>query len=687
MNRYTVVVNSEVSATTRAALEVLDEQRTTRVSSFASRAELIAEAEGGFNVAVVGGVTYRRQDGLALPALSNWRPLDNVLDLRHCGSTSDIAGNFAGIFEQAAEDAALNGWDFRVSRTPDGSPHEFQFIDHTLAGDLRIAFDRSALLMPKTNFQHFASDGTTGPFTITAWPYNAATEGNLSCMVVNGSTETKLSEGVDFTVAGNVVTMTDAFAPGRTIVFSSRKDALGFRSTAGNGRKLILTGDINIDMSRIGYCAASASGSGLTTTNVDHITAERIWIKSPAGYGAASLSKRGDSGFVPLNFKSCHVDMIHCEGMNDLAVYATGGSSAGATDDGGGLYIGNIFAKRCATGLKYVRGGEQATIGALHLLECGTGYLSGETDGLLTGQGVHIQSINAVKLGRRAVDIRASRQGGVHIGAVSVRDIGFMPDGVTATSGPAGVYLEGVAGVQVDYLDVRQRDWGASADAAAIKVAGNDNYGNRVLGGWVQGLPRGIQETGATTNDVGNSYCLTMKDIATPIDTAGALQTHYDLILLTTSGLTITQSRINSQFFASQNGTSALVLTGAVGSPTYTYSMQNLVYRRLGDYTEFSCNVQAVIAHAETAKSLRVSLPAADFTISETFALPVTVGRIQGITVPDNRGIFGEMAPSSNTARFYYYPTDGSAAVLITSDHVTTGATVRIEISGVIPVV
>lgn len=664
----------------------IDAKAEAAPRAFANRDELVSSPGDTFQIAEAEGVLYRRSPGLALPGLNNWRPLNDTLDIRHVGSVSELSSDFVGRFMQAANDAADNGWTLNVSRKADGTPYEYRFIDHTLSGDLRIQFDRNALFIPAPNFQHFPTNGSQGPFKITAWPYSAASDGVLSGMLVDGVTETKFVQGTHFTVSGDEVTLTAVPSPTSTFVAVARKDALQFRSSLGAGRKLILSGDLSIDLSRIGYAIASASGSGLTLTNIDHWAVERLWVSSPSGYGSAALDRRGDSAFVPLGFKTGYANRIHAEGMNDLAVYATGGASSGHEDDPQSLYIGSIHAKRCSAGMKYVRQGEQAYIGSIHLVECGTGYLSGLTDGIPTGQGVHIGSINAIRLGRRALDVRGMPQGGLHVNAISVRDIGYLPDGLTAEDAPAAIYMQGAAGIQVDYLDVRQRDWTAPAGTAAVQMASSGNFGNRVLGGWVSGLAAGVRETGATTNDVGNSFTMTMKDVATPIDSAGAMQTHYDLIVLTEVAGAVTQKRVNNLWSERLTGTPTLMLAGATNSPVYSYTLQTLLYRRMLDYVEFNLQIQGIITHSEpSGRSLRVYLPAA-ITNAGAVALPVTLGRVQGLTLPANSGLWAEMAPGANYVRFYYRPADGSAPVEVTSSHVTSGVAVRFEVSGAVPV-
>ena len=651
--------------------------------SFQGRSDLVSAAEGSFQIAAADGVLYRRQSGLALPGLNNWRPLDDTLDLRHVGSTSELSSDFVGRFRQAVDDAAANGWDLRVSQKADGTPYEYQAIDHTLTGDLRMQFDRNALFMPRTNFQHFPTGGTTGPFEITAWPYDAAVDGTLSAMLVNGTTETKLFQGTDFTLSGKTVTLSATPPAGSVLVLVSRLNALQFRSTPGNGRRLILGGDVNIDLSRVGYAIASASGSGLAVTGVDHVVLDRLYVRSPSGYGGLPLEKRGDSAFTPLTFKSCHANLVHAEGMNDLAVYASGGGSTGSEDDGGRLTINVVSAFRCSTAMKYVRQGRQATIGVIHAVECGTGFLSGVTDGIPTGHGIHIGSINAIRLARRALDVRDTPQGGLHVGAVTIEDLGFMPDGVTMAETPAGVFLAGVSGVQVDYLSIRQRAWPKPANVPAVMVTGSGNMGNRILGGWVEGLDRGIQETGASTNDVGNSFTMTLKDVATPIDSAGALQTDFDLTILTTSGSTITSRRLNSLVGEKQEGTPTFQLAGATNSPTYAYTAQELVYQKVRDFTLFSLQVQGTITHTETGKQFRIPLPAG-LTNNSDAPVPLTVGRATGIASTAGP-ITAEIPAGQSYVLFHARPNAGGSPVQITSDAVTTGGTVRIELAGVVP--
>lgn len=662
----------------------VDTKAEAAPKSFSSRVALQASSAGPFQIAEADGVLYRRQTGMALPGLNNWRPLDNTLDIRHVGSTSELSSDFVGRFSQAVDDAAENGWDLRVSQKPDGTPYEYQHIDHTLTDDLRIRFNRNALFMPRTNFQHFPTNGATGPFQITAWPYDAAVDGTLSAMLVSGTTETKLDQGTGFTLSGNAATLTATPPAGSVFVVVARNDALRFRSTPGNGRRLILDGDINIDLSRLGYAIASASGSALSVSGVDHIVLERLWAYSPAGYGGAPLAKRGDSAFVPSTFKTCYAGRIHADGMNDLAVYATGGASSGYSDDATGLYIGSIQARRCSTAMKYVRQGEQAYVGSIFAEECGTMFLVGETDGLATGHGIHIGSLNGIRIARRALDLRAMPKGGFHVGAVSIRDIGFMPDGVTPGDTSAGVFMSGVSGAQIDYLDIRQRDWPTPANVPAALVSGSDNMGNRILGGWIEGLDAGVRETGATTNDVGNSYTMTLKNVATPIDSAGALQTDFDLTVLTTSGGTVTSRRLNSLVGEKLSGTPTFQLAGATNSPAYAYQLQNLVYQKVRDFTLFSLQIQGNITHTETGGQFRVLLPAA-LNNKSAAPVPLTVGRATGISSAEGP-LTAEIPAGQNYILFHTRPSGGGSPVQITSDVIATGVTIRIELAGVVPV-
>lgn len=697
----TIIVERDSRKLTTQVLEVL----TGSPRGFASRPDFLNweatnDSKDGL-VTFADGLGYEHSEGYSLPGLSNWRPFGDVLDIRHAGSTSDLSSDFVGIFEQAAIDAANRGWTLNVGPKADGTPYEYRFIDHTLANDLRVTFDNKTILLPAKNFQHFPTGGTVGPFSITDFPYDAGTDLPLSAMLVSGATETKFVQDVDFTVSGTSITLTASPPAGSTFVAINNHDALRFRSVSGNGRKLIVDGTVNIDLSNVGYALASASGSGLSTSNVDHIMLNRLWVKSPAGYGSASLDKRGDSGFVPLNYKSCQVNHIHAEGMNDLAVYSTGGGNAGSTeDDSRGLQIGSIYAKRCGTGAKHVRQAENAYIGSISLEECGTGFLCGDTGGIGSGGGIHIGSINAIRLGRRALDLR-DYKGGLHVGAISVRDIGFLPDGVTPENAPSGVWFGGnVVGVQVDCLDVRQRDWSTPAGAPALQATGDNNYGNRILGGWIEGLDTGIKETGAVTNDVGNIYTLSMKDVATPIDTSGALQTHYDLILLSESDGTITQRRINNLW--SETVTTdepTFLLAGPAGEPSYSYATQELSYQRMLDYTQFTLSIQGNITHTETGKVLRIVLPSG-ISNAAPHPSPTILGRAIGLSLPSMDDgsppaegqqwgdVYAEIraVSSTNHISLYYRPAGEGAPVEISSDHIVSGSTVRFEISGIVRV-
>ena len=658
-------------------------------AAFDSRDDLVAADDVAANSAIADGVLYRRAEGLSLPGLNNWRPLNDTLDIRHTGSTSELTSDFAGRFQQAVDDASAQGWGLHVSQKADRTPYEYEGIDHALTGgDLTLSFEKGAVLYPTTNFQAWPTNGGVGPFAITDFLYSVASHGALSAMLVTAAgVESKLSPGTHFTVSGNRVTLTTAPPAGSHLVVSTNRYAIQLRSTRDNGRRVDITGDLNIDLSRSGYVISSAAGSGLSLHSVDHWSVERMRVWSSAGYGSAPLDKRSDTALVPMTYKSGYVGRLHVSGMNDLALYATGNSSAGPEDDAVALQVGTIYASRCAGGAKLVRQAGHSHIGSIIARECGTLFLLGKTDdNVPLSNSIHVGSINGVRIGRRALDAREVPPGGLHVGAISVRDIGFMPDGVTPEESPAGVFLQAAAGVQIDYLDVRQKDWPTPAGVPALQVSGEGNYGNRILGGWVEGLSHGIRETGSTTNDVGNSYSLTLKDVATPVDTSGAMQTHYDLIVLSEAAGTVTQKRLNSLFSERETGTPTFLLAGASASPSYSYVHQKLTYRRMLDYVEFALQIQATITHSEPSpRSFRIILPSA-ITNSHTAPVPVTVGRISGLTLPSNDGVWGEVPPGSAYVRFYYRPSSGAEPVEITSAHVTSGSGVRIELAGTVPV-
>ena len=681
----TIIVNSGNDV---AMMKSITASQKPPFTPFASRADAESEPKPptlSLVSAVEGGRLMQWVRNPAAPYLGGgWGPAGGVLDLRHVASVSDLSNDFSGIFEQAAHDAAMHGWELFVSQKSDGTPYEYDFIDHTLADNLSIQFEHNALLMPRQNFQHFATNGQAGPFTITEFLYDAAAHGPLSAMLVTASgAETKLDQGVGFEVIGNSVTLASAPPSGSTFVVTKRKDALQIRSSPGNGRRLLLSGDINIDLSRMGYAISSASGSGLTLTNIDYQAIERLWVRSPAGFGAHPLAKRGDSGFVPLGFKSLYASLVHVTGANDLAVYASGGGSSGPADDPYALHIGAIQADRCSTVMKYVRQGEAAYIGSINARECGTGFLSGVTGGIGTASGIHIGSINCTKLSRRALDVRDTPQGGLHVGAISVRDMGFMPDGVTAVGDAAGVFFNGVAGAQIDYLDIRQRDWPTPSGRPAVQVGGSNNHGNRINGGWVDGLEIGISETGSTVNDVGNSFTMTMKNVSTPISSSGALQTHYDIIALSESGGIVTQRRLNNLFGERQSGVPNFLLAGPAGNPDYAYTIQELTFIRCLDFIRFNLRIQGSITHTENARPLRIALPPA-ITNGSSSQVPVQIGRANGIN-HDQGDLFAEITPGMNDIRFYQRPVAGGGVVEITTDNFTSGTTLRFEVSGIVP--
>lgn len=674
-----------LAAAMGAAVGDVDAKAEAAPKSFQDRDALIAGISSTMQMAEADGVLYRRESGLALPGLNNWRPLDDTLDLRHVGSTSELSSDFVGRFQQAANDAAAQGWKLRVSRKADGTPYEYQFLDHTLTGDLRMDFDSTALLKPAQNFQHFVTGGSRGPYTITAFPYDAATHGPLSAMMVTASgSETKLVPGTDFTVEGNTVTLlADPPADG-VFAVASRKDAMRLVSTSGAGHHLSITGEIAVDLSGVGYVFASASGSGLALDGIDHVYMERLRVKSPAGYGGAPLDRRGDSAMTLLVNKSAYIGQIHATGLNDLALYASGGGNAGRTDNSRGLYVGSIYAERCTAGAKVVRQGEQAYFGSLNLVECGNGFITGTTDGLYNGGGIHIGSLNAVKMGRRPLSVQNLHNGSLHVGALSVRDLGYLPDGVTRSSGTCGIFLQDCSGVQVDYLDIRQEEWPsppAGAVVAAVQVDGADVYGNRVLGGWIEGLDTGLLKTGSTTGNHGNEFTLILKNCAAPVNSTGLDALKYDLTTITEAGGVVSSAKMSNVLGRKETGTPTFNLSGAANAPVYAYTEQRLTYQNTPMGLQFSMVIAGTVTHTETGKELRVYL-ASRTVNSFAAALPVTLGRATGIQCPAGETLFAVMPPGANYVVLRSRKASGAAPTTITSDHVATGQALTIEISG-----
>ena len=613
-----------------------------------------------------------------------WKPANGVLDVRMTGSTSDIENDFPGLFNQAAVDATNNDWVLNVSQKVDKSPYVYDFLEHTLTGNLKVNFDSRAVLLPSVNHQYFVTNGSTGPFTITDFAYSQSVHGPLSAMRVTADgVETKLTQGVHFTVTGQVVNLTSNPPAGSFLVVSTSRYAVRFRSTVGSGQRVDITGVLNIDLNNSGYIIASGSGSGLGITNVDHWDIERIRVWSDYGYGSAPLDKRGDSAFCPLAFKTGRVGHIDARGMNDLALYASGSSSTDHDDDGGGLQVGSIYAERCSTVAKLARQTGHAHIGSIVSSDCATGFLIGVTDDdLPAGGGIHIDSINSVRMSRRVLDVRDVVEGGITVGSISVRDIGYLPGGTTIAETPAAVFLSGAKSVQVGYLDVRWRDWTVPAGFPAVQLSGV-NHGNRINGGWVERAVYGIRETGSAINHTGNVFTLTMKDVTTPFVSAGTSQSVYDLtVLVETSGVVSTKRVMSSN---RSTATPTLLLAGATSSPSYSYTFQDLSYQVQNSVAKFWLRVQGVITHSEsTGRPLRIVLPSS-LVNSMPFSVPVTLGRVSGLSIPvDN--VYAEIPPGFSYIRFYHIPSGGGDPVEITAQHVATGVNIRFEISGDLPV-
>ena len=658
---------------------------------YSSRAAFVADVAAGYDPAdgtVVNaeGLSHRRDTGFDLPALNNWRPADNILDIRHTGSSSDLSSDFAARFQQACDDAGAQGWTLRMSPIDDGSPYEMVYIDHTLTNDLHIHFEKRARWFKQTDFQDFPTEGTTGPFVITAWPYDASAM--LSAMLVGSdNSETKLDQNTDFTVSTSApytVTLTATPPAGSTLRVADRGNALRLRGTPNNGRRLYMTGYMNIDLSRAGYVIASASGSGLGLTGIDNVqfdgTLECYNNHLVNGYEAEPLNKRADSAFVPFTFKRLKMGTVIARGMCDIAVYASGGATASFADRARSLRIDHIYAERCSTAMKYVRRGEQATIGSIHIRECATGFVQGVTSGLETGGGIQIGHINGVRVSRRLVDWRQSPQGCNHIGAVTCRDFGFLSDGETLGNGPAGLFMAECAGLTVGNLDIRQREWPTPTNVAAIQASGENNFGNRVLSGYIDGLPIGIRETGGITNDTGCEYKLTLKDCATPLSIPSESDTLYDLTLLTESAGTITTT--HKRRLSIRRSFTPVMLHAGRTPPEHHEQDGTGVIDSNGLFT-FTARVRVNNwEFTPTDAQLRIELPhVCQAPPGELVVLPVSV--LSGINAPaTNVEYVAEIPGGQSYARIRWKNTANNDRGLISDANMTSGSTVILQVSG-----
>lgn len=639
------------------------------------------------------GWQYDPTVGLALPGLNNWKPFGDALSTRHLGSDSELSSDFVGRLRDAIDWAGARKLAVALDPKRDGTPYEYSGgIDHTLLDDCRMIFHPNAVLRPNPNFQHFTTGGAVGPFEITDFIHDPDTDLPLSGMLVEADgTETKFVKDTNFTVEKSPLRVTLSVAPpaGSFFVACTSIYALRLRSTSGNGRRFDGSGRLTIDGSNLGYAIASGSGSGFGLTNIDTWTMDGEiygYTGSNTGYGAGPLDKRGDSLFVPLGFLSGVFNRLRGVGWSDLVLYGSGNSSNDLSDDAKGL-IGNlIISDRCNTVGKYERQGRRGIIHAIQMINSRCAWIRGETGAVLTGSTMHIGSIMAERTGDRLIDIRECPQGGFYVGSIHSEDIGRFPDGATETETPIGVRMNECAGLTVGHLHMRQKEWTSTTDVVGIRAYGDDNYGNVVRSGYIEGYDVGIEETGGTTNDVGNRYTLTMKDVATPLALATGSDTEYRITLLNESGGTITKTRLNSEIGEYITGyVPEYFFPAPAGTVTLSVQLSTLYYRNVGPAIEASVRARTTITHTETGKELRIQLP---FTVIDPngSTVPLVVGRANGLSLPaDYKRVYAEVASGTDYIRLRYITSAGASAN-VTSDHVPTGTQIWIECSGLLPV-
>lgn len=429
----------------------------------------------------VGHVDY----GFSLPGLIGVAPAGGILDISMTGSPSDLANDFAGRAVQAMHDAHTRKWLMRFSR----GDWETQPIVFDAAADglLHIDFAPGATLIGPAKWQHFAGDGTTKNFVLTAWG-TASTDTCVAAIVYADGSYTVLTsgDGVNgFVKTGTGIALGSAVAAppiGATLTTAATSALMAIR---GEGRSFGLRlrgGDFyNGDM---GYVEQQGSGSAVVLQTLRDV----YWDGAPIFRGhpdhtfnAHILDRRGDSGLVVLNVERASFYGAQFLYQPDLGNY-TSGLARGIPpedyhiDDGRFVNFFGAQAYMCGTAFRSARDGGGYGMYGCGADLCSDGFLAADVSsgGLPSGRNIVIDGFTCRKIARNVLDLREMRSANVR--NLMIEDWGRLPDGtVPATPFPMFNLGSGADYMRID-ARLRYEEWEPPSAASTFVVMANASF-------------------------------------------------------------------------------------------------------------------------------------------------------------------------------------------------------------------
>jgi hypothetical protein len=455
------------------ALYVEDEDGAGRYNGRGNRITGIADGIAADDAATVGQVSAGSGAFLAAGTGAVARTLQaknrEVMSVLDFGAVGDGVADDTAALVLAFAAASEYGAKLLF---PDGT-YMVSHIDETYTANLDVEMSPGATIKGFVSYQHYAGTGAAMVATITDFDYYDL---GINVAINDGSAQTELVEGVDYTRAGNVVTTTVVVPIGQELQVSSTEPMLMLRASpvgVGIATPTIAWRGGKLDCSERGYSQSNASGTALNL---------RFW-RAPVINGVTFYSGEtwattvgsgigGDSGLTMVQCVGGSVSGCFFQGLADLGIYNTGGNNdAVSTDDGGGLFVyGNTFY-RCSTGVKSIRQSRCTVISGNEFFECMTGVLGGAVAGPIGAGYDHIINGNVFKrMARRCIDLREMPSGATITNNRFI-DWGRLPDGTVSSFGlqQAAVAVTGCPRTLVANNHFEFRDW-SGVDFIGVRV-------------------------------------------------------------------------------------------------------------------------------------------------------------------------------------------------------------------------
>jgi hypothetical protein len=609
----------------------------------------ISAASGTYIAAGVGAVARTVQAALR----------ERVLSVKDFGAVGNGVADDTAAIVLALAAAADQGCRLYF---PDGT-YMVSMIDETYTANLAIEMAPGAIIKGSVSYQHYAGTGATMVATITDFDFYAA---GINVVINDGAAQTPLTEGVDYTRVGNVVTTSGAggIVPiGQELQISSSESILTLRASPvgvdADSPTFSLRGGM-FDSSDRGYAQSLPSGTALNIKNWRAPQVEGVTFYSGDSWETTvGTGLGGDSGLTLVQCVGGNVTGCFFQGLADLGIYNTGGNNDGvATDDGGALFVsGNTFY-RCSTGVKSIRQSRAAMIVGNEFYECMTGILGGAVSGPIGAGYDHVIVGNVFKrMARRCVDLREMPSGATITGNRFI-DWGRLPDGTVSSFGltQAAVAVTGCPRTLVADNHFEFRDW-SGVDFIGVRVNTSSVVvitptAVTVRGNTFIGVEQGIVESGGS--QVGCRYVENrMIDVTTPVTIEAADSVwHY----INEDGTEV--GGVGNVAGGAPDGTYTPTLTNTTNVAASTaYACQ---YARVGRTVTVSGKVDITCTASSAVTELRISLPiAAVFTAEEQAGGTANPGDVTGAGASGG-GIRALSSGAANVVRLRYMA--GSAA-------------------------